>query len=60
MSSLAQSRLRSTARLQSRRMIDTRSPAEESGMALYMASLALFVSSIKGVYGIQEGCGGNL
>jgi hypothetical protein len=34
--------------------------AEESGMALYMASLALFVSSIKGVYGLQEGCGGNL
>ena len=29
-------------------------------MALYMASLALFVSSIKGVYGLQEGCGGNL
>ena len=34
--------------------------AEESGMALYMASLALFVSSVKGVNSLQEGCGGGL
>ncbi|MDI9370626.1 MAG: hypothetical protein GX181_01330 [Synergistaceae bacterium] len=34
--------------------------AEESGMALYMASLALFVSSVKGVDCLQDACGGGL
>lgn len=31
--------------------------ADEAGMVLFMASLALFVSSVKGVYSLKAGCG---